>query len=202
MEFSVKTSSERIWWGIYGLVDHNGWEDVDIYDQKGIWIDRIHLYAKSYLRAGLKFTKNDAEQLDYVMATENHLKNNDYSFWFYYDQLGDPERYEVEYDAPRNRAGIKPKAIEIWLPEERIGIKALKASIKKFATFFLKIENCTIKIDPIKTVEESIKTFQMSEEFQSIKVNLSPQQIYELSKLWNNTGSDIYNQLCKFNRKK
>ncbi len=202
MKIRVQTTSERVWWGIYGFVGKNGWEDLDLYDEQGELIDRIHLYAKDYLRAGLRFLKDDAFQLDYAVSIEKYLDDDQYYFWYYYDKKEDKDRFEVTYDAPRNKAGIKPKAIEIWNPEETIGISTITESVQLFATQFLKQENCTIEINPVKDIDASYESFKGSEENESspVPINLSPKLIQALSKLWNQPENIVRQKINNLNR--
>ncbi|MFT4663535.1 MAG: hypothetical protein ACI8YQ_000641 [Polaribacter sp.] len=199
----VKTSSERFWWGVYGLMFKNGYEDIDVYDETGALIDRIHLRAKGYLRAGLRFLKDDAKQLDYAIAIEKYLEDDQYYFWYYYDEVGDNDLFEVDYNAPRNKDGVRPKSIEIWNPEEGIGASTIKDCVKEFARRFLMINDCEIELDSIRTIDESIESFRVNQELNSkeasIKINLSPALIYELSKLWNKSENEVKARLNDLN---
>ncbi len=204
MKLTVKTSSERFWWGVYGLVFKNGHEDVDVFDESGVFIDRIHLRAKNYQRAGLRFLKDDAQQLDYAKAIQDYLKDNQYYFWYYYDDIRDKDLFEVNYNAPRNKEGLRPKSIEIWCPEEGIGVSVLKNCVLEFARKFLMVEEVEVGINPIVSIEESIETFkkyqQLNTKEPSISIALSPELIYELSKLWNKSEQDVSNELKNLNR--
>lgn len=196
MKLIIKTTSERIWWGIHGLVGKNGWEDIDVYDENGKLIDRLHLYAKDYLRAGLRFLKDDAVQLDYAISVRKYLVDNQYYFWYYYDDKADEDKFEVAYFAPKNKEGVKPKSIEIWTPEETIDAATLINCVNEFATRFLQVENYSVEIKSEKSLEESVKSFLKNQkEIQNEKVSLKAEQILELSRIWKVSEESVWNRL-------
>ncbi|MFK7806945.1 MAG: hypothetical protein AB8F74_04000 [Saprospiraceae bacterium] len=190
MKLTVKTTTQRFWWGIYGLLSKNGYEDIDLFDEKGNLIDRIHLNTKGYLRAGLRFLKDDAQQLDYAIAIKEFLKKDKYHYWYYYDNKNNSGFYEVPYDAPKNKEGIKPKAIEIWHPGETIDIETIEEVVQLFSKKFLKVNTVKVLVEVAMSKEEAIRTYNSFQETEKKKeeekIDVSSKLLRNLSKLWKN----------------
>ena len=202
MNIIVKPTSSNLWWGIYGLTEKIGWEDLILFFEDGQRIGKVCLNTKQYLRVGLEDLRKDKEEVEFVKAIENYLIDNQFHYWYYYDKRGDDDFHEVSYEnAPKNKNGIKPRFIDIWHPDENIGISTIKSTVKEFAKKFLKIENCVVKIEDIEDLEDSIKSFEENEKLfggkNPVKIAFSKEVIGELSNLWEKTEEEVLSKLKK-----
>jgi len=153
----VRPTSSNLWWGIYGFCEKTGWEDLNLFYENHERIGSLCLNSKSYLRAGLDDLKNDSEEKEFVDAIAAYLADNKCHYWYYYDDKDDEDFYEVNYIAPKNAKGVKPRTMDIWHPDEVIGISTIESAIKTWAKEHLKIDDCEIKIENEESFEESLK---------------------------------------------
>ena len=109
--------------------------------------------------------------------------------------------YEVPYHAPRNSKGVKPCFIDIWHPDEGIGISTIKSAVKEFVKRFIGIDNCQVEIGNVVDFEEAIKTFKENESLfkgdKPIEIKISPALIEELSTLWGKSKKEVIEKLKK-----
>ena len=201
MKLIVKPTSSNLWWGIYGLTEKIGWEDLSIFYKSGQRIGGVCLNTKQYLRAGLDDLREEPEEAGFVKAVESYLKDDQIHYWYYYDKRESKDFYEVPYKAPKNSEGVKPRFLDIWHPHEAIGISTIKSAVKEFAKKFLEINDCHIQIENIEEFEESIKTFEEEEKLfgsdNPMKIGFTPELIGELSILWNKSEEDVLVKLKK-----
>lgn len=202
MKLIVKPESSNLWWGIYGLTEKIGWEDLNIFYENGERIGRFCLNTKEYLRAHLDDLKSDPDEVEFAKAVENYLNDNQFHYWYYYDKKGDEDFYEVPYqDVPKNEEGVKPRFMDIWHPNENIGISTIKTAVKEFGRKFLKEEITNVKIENAETFEESIKSFEENEKLfggdNPIKISFSDELIDELSTHWEIPKDEVLSRLKK-----
>lgn len=188
--------------GIYGLTEKIGWEDLILFFEDGRRIGRVCLQTKQYIRDGWDDVKKVKGAGDLAKAMEHYLNDNQFHFWYYYPNKGDEDFYEVPYAyAPKNKHGIKPSSIEIWHPDEQIGISTIKSAVKEFAQVFLHIENCTVKIENIEKYTDSIRSFTENEQFfggaKPVQIAVSQEVITELSHLWGKTEEEVLAKLTE-----
>jgi hypothetical protein len=199
MNLIVKPTSSNLWWGVYGLTEKVGWEDLNIFHDNGEKIGRVCLNSRQCLRSELSALKNNQEDKDHATAIQQHLKGNQIDFWYYYDTKGSEGFHEVPYKAPKNEAGIKPRYLEIWHPHESIGIATIESAVKEFAKAFLEINDCQVQIECIEELEDAIKSFEGNEELfnsdNSINIEFSTELIIELSTLWKKPKEDVLRRL-------
>lgn len=168
-EIIVKTESYNLWWGIYGLCEKTGWEDIVLFDDKGFRIGGLCLHTKNYLREALKDFDTIYDNNKLKKDIKNHLAGNTLSYrYFYFDSVEDEDFFEVPYDAPRNDNGIKPNYIEIWHTDEGIDLNTIEDTVKKFAEKFLNTHECKITIECNVTLEKAIETFKNEQEIWGI----------------------------------
>jgi len=191
----VKTQSSNLWWGIYGFCEKAGWEDLSLNFENEETIVRVCLNSKSYLRAGIEDLRNDNEDRDFVEAIENFLEDNKCHYWYYYNDREDKDFYEVPYDAPLNSIGVKPCFMDIWHPDEGIGISTIRSAVKSFAKQYLKLDNCEIEIDGIVPIDESLKSFKENEELfggnSKVEIKFTDELIEDLSQYFKKTKEEI-----------
>jgi len=159
----VKPQSANLWWGIYGFCKKIGWEDLNLFYENQERIGGVCLNGKGYLRAGLDDLKNDPNGKDIYNAIEKYLDDSKCYYWYYYDDKNDEDFYEVPYSAPKNEKGVKPRYMDIWHPDEGIGISTIETGVKAFAKEYLGIKNSIIEIQNGGSFEESLKSFNENE---------------------------------------
>jgi hypothetical protein len=202
MKIIVKPESLNLWWGIYGLTEKIGWEDLNIFNENGELIGRFCLNTKKYLRTHLNDLKSDPNEVEFAQAVENYLSDNKFHYWYYYDKKGDEDFYEVPYEfAPKNEEGVKPGFIDIWHPDENIGISTIETTVKEFVGKFLNQEITNIIIENAETFEESIMSFEENEKLfgrdKPVNISLSEELINELSHHWKMPKDDVLSKLKK-----
>ncbi|WNJ17124.1 hypothetical protein [Pontibacter sp. G13] len=195
----VKPTSANLWWGIYGFCEKTGWEDLNLFDENEKRIGGVCLNSKSYLRAGLHDLKNESEEKEFVRAIEKYLADNKCHYWYYYDDKDDEDFYEVPYLAPKNHEGVKPRFMDIWHPDEGIGISTINSAIKVWAKEHLRIEDCDIEIQNEESFDDSLKSFKEDEELfgdgSKVEVKFADELIEELSQHWKKPKDEVLKKL-------
>lgn len=202
MKLIVKPTSSNLWWGIYGLAEKCGWEDMSIFYEDGKRIGGVCLNTKGYLRAHLDDLKAAPGEKEFAIAVEEYLNDNQIHYWYYYDKRGDEDFYEVPYeDIPKNEEGVKPRFMDIWHPDENIGISTIKTAVKEFGRKFIKQEITDVKIENSETFEESIKSFEENEKLfggeNPVKISFSEELLNELSNHWEIPKDEVLSKLKK-----
>lgn len=195
----VRPESANLWWGIYGFCEKIGWEDLNLFYENEERIGGICLNCKGYLRDGLDDLKNDPEEKEFVEAIEKYLADNKCHYWYYYDDKDDEDFYEVPYLAPRNKKGVKPRFMDIWHPDEGIGLLTIESAIRIWAKEHLEIEECEIEIQNEESFEESLKSFRENEELfggeSKVEIKFDEGLIDELSQYWEMSRDEVLNKL-------
>lgn len=195
----VRPESSNLWWGIYGFCEKTGWEDLNLFYENNKRIGGVCLNGKAYLRAGLDNLKNDPEEEEFAKAIGNYLADNKCHYWYYYDTKDDDDFYEVPYLAPKNDKGIKPRFMDIWHPDEVIGLSTIESAIKTWANVHLAIEDCEIEIQGEESFEESLKSFKENEELfggnSKVEVTFTDELIDELSQHWEKPKEEVLKKL-------
>ena len=202
---TARPTSSNFAWGIYGFCEKVLWEDIEIYNQKGERLAFPCLNSKVYLREALPDLRKEPEEQIFVKAIEKYLADNSCHYWYYYDRDGRDSKdfYEVSYWGPKNEAGIKPRSIEIWHPDERLGIESVKSGVKDFLARHLGIKNCEIVVDYNCGVsfEESLQEFKEHAALflgeKSPKVEFSEDLVKELSHKWDQSPEKVLERLRK-----
>ena len=207
MKLIAKTYSENLWWGIYGLTNKIGWEDVMVFYEDGRKIGKFCLNTKQYLRFGLEDLRTNPTETDFVEAIESYLNDNQFHYWYYYNEIGDEDIYEIPYkDVPLSSEGLKPRFFDIWHPDENIGISTIKSAVREFARKFLEFNDCEVEIGNIINYEESVKSLKEHEELfggeNPVKIEFSSELITDLSNLWNQSEDEVLSTLEKNINKK
>ncbi|GEN71521.1 MULTISPECIES: hypothetical protein [Chryseobacterium] len=190
----VKTESSNLWWGIYGLCDKAGWEDLELFYESGERIGAVCLNTKGYLRN----LSNKESEKEFFDAVQKYLSDNACHYWFYYDEPEDEDFQEVSYDAPKNEKGVKPRFIDIWHPDEEIDLRTIETAVGSFAKNILEIENCTVEVVDDEPFEEAIKSFKIHQERfggDDVKIRFSDELILELSERWKMEKEKILEKL-------
>lgn len=195
----VKTESSNLWWGIYGFCDKTGWEDLSLFTEDDKLICGVCLNAKAYLQTELKNLKNNIEEKEYLEAIGNYLKDDKCHYWYYYDDAHHEEVLEVEYNAPKNSKGVKPRFIDIMHPDRGIGLSTIKTGIKAFAKKHLGIDDCEVEIECGENFEESLKSFKENEKRLGGKFNViekfTDELIDDLSEYWQISREEVLKKL-------
>lgn len=184
-DISVETTSLNFWWSVYGYED-SCWEDIYIWhkDKRGNHIhDATDIITKGFFRSLIKeieesknseYAKEELEDLcsDLNKSIDEILENKEVLYTYSYDSLDDPDFYEVEFEAKRNKQGIKPCYIEIFYPDEKLTTNVVKAAVRQYCRDFLDIPFSNVYIMgklkkgyARKTFKEEEKRRKKSEEF-------------------------------------
>lgn len=197
----VKPESANLWWGIYGFCEKIGWEDLNLFDENEKRIGGVCLNSKSYLRAALDDLRDIPKEMQFVKAIEKYLSDNKCHYWYYYDNKDSEDFYEVPYLAPKNNEGTKPRFMDIWHPDEGIGISTINSAIKTWAKDHLNLENCYIEIQNEESFEDSLTSFKEEEKLfgsdSKLEVKFADELIKELSIYWNKTRDEVFKILEK-----
>ncbi|MFC3158273.1 hypothetical protein SAMN05443633_110153 [Chryseobacterium arachidis] len=194
----VRTESENLWWGIYGLNEKTGWEDLTLFDESHEKIGRLCLCTKSYLRAVLEDLVDDENEIEFRDIVQRHLSGEVCNYWFCYDEREDEDFFEVDFEAPKNEKGVKPSYIEIFHPDEGIGIDTIQSAVNTFAKDFLHIDHSTVEVVCDVPLEEAVKSFKVHQERfgdGDINVLFSDKVITELSVLWKMEKEQVLDKL-------
>lgn len=195
----VKPRSANFWWGIYGFCEKTGWEDLNLFYDNGERIGGICLNGKGYLRAGLDDLKNDPADKKLVEAIEKYLDDDKCHFWYYYDDKDDEDFFEVDYLAPKNNKGVKPRFMDIWHPDEGIGISTIETGVNAFAKKHLDKEAYEVEIQNVESFEESLKSFKENEEVlggdSKVEIKFTDDLIEDLSQHWKKPKEEVLKKL-------
>ncbi|RTQ47816.1 hypothetical protein EJV47_18015 [Hymenobacter gummosus] len=176
---------------MYGLTDKTGWEDLELFHENGQRIGGVCLNAKRYLRAHLPDLQADPTEREFAQAIQRYLADTVCHYWFYYDEPGSEDFYEVPYDAPRNASGIKPRFADIWHPDERVGLSTVQEAVREFARAFLGIENCEVEVTDAEPLETAIATFKEHERLfggaNPVEIHFADNVVAELAEAWGTT---------------
>ena len=191
----VRPTSCNLWWGVYGLSDKTGYEDLYLYYENEEKIGGVCLNARGFLKDGLDDLKKDPDEKEFVDAVEKYLVDSKCHYWYFYDQKDSDDIFEVPYDAPKNSDGIKPNFTDIWHPDESIGLSTIKDAVKEFAKKHLGLEDCEIEIQNGETLEESIESFEEHQKSfglnSEIEIRFSDELIEELCQYWKKSPGEV-----------
>ena len=174
------------------LADNKSEEDSDDYKA---------LYNTYYNDSETDNLQESEMEKAYKEVVEKYLADDKCHYRFYYDNKDDSDFYEVPYNAPKNNKGVKPSSVEIWHPDEGIGIKTIETGILDFAKRYLGLEDCSIKIEESESLEESIealKDYKLTFNGENpVKIEFSEDVIEELSILWKTSKIEVLAKLKK-----
>jgi hypothetical protein len=184
----VRPESSNLWWGIYGFCEEVGWEDLNLFYENNERIGGVCLNTKAYLRDALQYLREDPEEKEFIEAIESYLMDSQCHYWYYYDDKNDADFYEVTYNAPQNKQGIKPRFTDIWHPDEGIRLSTIKSAVSTFALDHLEIANCQVEIQNGESLEEALNSFDEHKKLfggeTPIKISFSDDLIKELAEHW------------------
>ncbi|SFF12281.1 hypothetical protein SAMN04487969_114153 [Paenibacillus algorifonticola] len=167
-EIYVKVTSMNYWWGVYGLDDLTGWEDIILYEKKDEQYNRLGstcICTRVYLESAVKDLKKDRSEKAFVEKINKCLLGNSISYHYYYDKTGDEDFYELPFNnLPLNEKGVKPRSFEMWHPDERINEETIRQCVVEFCSRFLNIEPLSIHFYEAVAFEEARASFEMEQE--------------------------------------
>lgn len=177
------------WWGVYGLAEKTGWEDVIMYVKKGKGFSKIEymcLCTKSYLRNGLKSLENDSDEKEFAERIRKFIDNDEIMYHYYYDSVQDEDFYEVPFEAERNQHNIKPRSIEMWYPSQRIDYNVLEQSVKAFLKKFLDMDVLKIEYKDIVSEKDALESYiETIEQWANCKgITFSDELVQQLEDEW------------------
>jgi hypothetical protein len=201
LKLVVKTESKNVWWGIYGFCEKTGWEDLNIFNDRGEKIAAFCLNGKRYLRNGVADLRNNPGEENFVQAIDNYIADDKIHYWFYYNDEYCEEFYEVGYDAPRNDLNEKPRYMDLWHPDETIDISTIRSAVKNFAKVFLNAEVTDIEIEPGDTFADALHAYkEYMKDFgpdAEIHIAFSDDLVEKLSAIWGTSTEATEEKLRK-----
>ncbi len=186
----VKTESYNLWWGIYGICNKTGWEDLDVYDENDNKLVSFCLNTKDYLREAVEELKDDPEEAEFLEALERYLTDNEIYYWYYYKTQNSENFYEVEYSAPINEDGIKPSFTDLWHPDEGIGLSTIKTAVQAFIKKHFSFD-CEVDIICNISLEEAWKAYNEHFKNRPLEVSFADELVSELSEYWKKPKEDV-----------
>ncbi len=155
----------RFWWGVYGFCKEPASIGLNLFFDNDERIGLVSVYGKHYF---CELPDNPEEKeilfkrLDKNWDKLNkYLQGNTCHLWYEYQDEDDKSFYEVPYMAPKNDKGVKPSQVEVWHPDQRIGLSTIQSSVKVWAKEHLQIEDCEIEILNEMSREESFELFKL-----------------------------------------
>ena len=179
-------------WGIFGFESLSYWEDLYLYDENDVFIGGLCLNAKKCVKYDLDVTnktKMEHKDFDFINAAEAFLKDNKTYYRYFYDEIGSHDFYEVEFDAPKNEKGVKPRFIDIWHQDDGIEISTIENATKEYLEKFMGWENCVVEVEFTDTLESAFEEFIKYKKVDEIE--FSDEVISKLATLWNIEKSDF-----------
>jgi hypothetical protein len=152
----------NFWWGVYGFCNKTDWEDVIMYEQVNNEFEKITwtcICSRRYFENGFEDLENDPDEIDFVHKIREFLSSRDITYHYYYDRPADDDFYEVQYEAPRNIYGIKPRSIETWYPSADIGIEEVEGCTKEFCKKFLGNDVVEVKFKDIVSRKDALESY-------------------------------------------
>ncbi|MEI7635743.1 MAG: hypothetical protein WCJ37_00425 [Syntrophus sp. (in: bacteria)] len=197
----TKIESYNLWWGIFGLCEKVGWEDLSLFNEKDEKLAAFCLCSKGYLLHVKETLTNDPEEKEFVEDIERFFKTGSVHFQYLYKSKDDKYFYEVPYDAPKNIDGIKPSYIEVWHPDEGIDLETIKDAVAAFCRKFLQFDNhIDIMIEEDISFEEALESFKehvVCCHDGDIQYKFSEDLIAELQKRWQSSREKVLEILMK-----
>lgn len=196
----VDTRHLDYWWGIYGIAEKTGWEDIVMYIKKGNSFKKIGwicVCTKAYLKSGLEDLEKDTEEMDFVKKVKEFLPHNYIKYHYYYDNPGDKDFYEVPFEAKRNEMNVKPSSIEMWYPSNGIDKAIVDDCVENFLGKFLNITVERIEYKDIVSTEEAIKEYVKEMEVwgKSKEISFSDELIHLLEDEWETPKGKVLQML-------
>jgi len=158
----VRTESYNLWWGIYGLCQLTGWEDIDIYDD----LERINklgstcICTKDYLGHVLEDLVEDPEEKCFIDQIKEYLNDDQIHYHYYYDNPADEEFYQLPYpNLPLNDNGVKPRSFEMWHPSNGINIAVIKDCVEVYCRTFLNLEDVQVHLLESINVDDAVASY-------------------------------------------
>lgn len=89
--------------------------------------------------------------------------------------------------------------MDIWHPDEGIGIATINSAIWTWAQKHLGLEDCHIELQNEESFEEYLTSFKANEELfggdPTVEARFTDELIEELSQLWNKSKNEVLNKL-------
>jgi hypothetical protein len=196
----IDVTSYNFWWGIYGLSENVSWEDVRMYSKQEndfIKVFGFCLCSKSYFKDYLIEYENDDDERDYYQKAEGFVNNENVVYHYYYDDLSDEDFFEVPFEAPRNKNGIKPRSIELWNPSQSINEDVLLNSVKIFCDDFVNLEIEIVEWKEKISFDDALEAYiDFCKQTQN-GISFSDELVEQLSKEWNLSKDGVLDKLQK-----
>ena len=184
----AKTNALNLWWGVYGIMKLEGWEDVAVYTEDDRWIASFSLETKSYLRLVVEEDREDAEAQGFVQRLERFLADTIVDYRYYYDVPGSASFYEVPYEAPRNGNGVKPSFADMMYPVEGIDLSAVRNATATYLKDHFGVQQVRVVISDEITFEEALTEYWEEARFRTQEdgemIRFTEAQITHLSQVW------------------
>ncbi|MBT5021567.1 hypothetical protein HOK51_09960 [Candidatus Woesearchaeota archaeon] len=134
----VAPDSLNYWWGIHGWQETN-WEDIVVYFKNvdgNLDFFSTDILTKNYFNVNQK-NKDLAEGVlseanMFNKSLDQLLSCNKILYAYCYDDLEDEDFYQVDFDAPKNELGIKPRYISMFHPADNINFSVVNECVSKY----------------------------------------------------------------------
>lgn len=190
-------TSNNYYWGVHGLSDLVLWEDVRIFVKKSDKYKQVAfpcVCSKEYFSLSMEDLIEDCSPEDeWILKVEQFLKRDDVVYEYYYDDPGDEDFSEVEFNAERNENGIKPRSLELWYPSSRLGQAEIEDAVCQFCNKFLSMNDLVIEELNGVNFDEAVKDFLgFEDDTNNLKrITVSEEVINELSERTGKSKTDI-----------
>ncbi len=159
----------HFWWGVYDFCKEPASIGLNLFFENDERIGLVSVHGKRYFSELFDHLIDSPEGKDvYIKLGEifwdkidKYIFGDIHYFWYEYQDKDDKSFYEVPYMAPKNDKGVKPSQVEIWHPDQRIGLSTIQSSVKFWAKEHLQIEDCEIEILNEMPKEESFELFKL-----------------------------------------
>lgn len=200
-KIKVTSESYNLWWGVYGFCEKVGWEDITIYDENGEKLAKASINSKDYMQSAIEDLEEEPGEKDFVLAIKNYLSANECVFWYFYNDKEADDFYEVDYLAPRNEKGVKPRFVDIWHPDDGIDLESIKTGVESFLKKHFAMEEVDIEIESNVSIEEAYESFIEHEKMfagdSPVEIKFSDEIVEKLSKDWNKSKDEVIQKLEK-----
>ncbi|CAG7594629.1 hypothetical protein PAESOLCIP111_00003 [Paenibacillus solanacearum] len=197
----IKTNSYDLWWGIHGIAELTGWEDITFYNSLEGNSNRIGytcICTKNYMSSVLEDLEEDPDQRDFVKHIKEYLKDNVIHYHYCFDNPSNDDFFELAYNnLPVNGLGLKPSYIEMWHPNVGIDKQVIEECIKEFCYKFLNTRfNRIHYINPI-SLDEAIISYNEHLQRMGVAIEFSDNLIRDMMKKLSKSKEEISKMLNK-----
>lgn len=191
------------WWGVHGLADKTGWEDVYLFKKAGRHFEKIAAFCictRPYLEKTLSEPDDDDAALEpYTHKVRTFLKNQKIAYFYAYDDPATGGFWEVPFNAPRNERGVKPNYIELWHPAGGIDIQIVTESVTAFCEEFFSVSIQEVIFKESVSLENALRSHaEVRQKGTPEKVVFTDELINRLAGKWGQSREKVLERLKRY----